>query len=150
MEKIKYKKSFAAAAIMGAGALLVAGCGPNYSGDGNEFKVEGQVTDPGDHSLKARIFQIDEAYGQAEDWFSLDHVHQLHDNCYCDGGFTQDMEKVGEVQSRKGDEISPQQVAIGSCVVFIGRIRASKSGKYSHDRPVYELARVEDCPKTLS
>lgn len=126
------------------GALALSGCGPNYSGAGNEFVVYGKVTDPGKHSLKAEIHAIEGAQGEAEEWFKLGNVHQLHDNCDCQGLWNSN-KTLGIVYDRRGYEIEPSDVAIGACVRFEGRIRADSEGKYSDNRPVYETAQVEQC-----
>jgi len=129
-----------------AGALALSGCaGPNYSGNGNEFIVHGKVTDPGKHSIKARIYEVDEAYGEADGWFKPDTVHQLHDNCDCHG-FWSSNKKYGVVYSNNGYEISPNYVAVGACVRFEGKMRANQEGKMTEDRPVYDNAQVETCP----
>lgn len=131
-----------------AGALALTGCsGPNYSGAGNEFVVHGKVTDPGKHSLKANIYRVDEANGDAEGWFKPNSNHQIHDNCDCDeGGWSVDNIKVGDVYGQNGNVIPPSEVAIGACVKFTGRIRANYEGKTQPERPVYEYAQEETCP----
>src|SRR5690349_21387364 len=48
--------------------------GPNYSGKGNDFEVQGQVTKPGKHSLKARIFETIHLEGKARHWFKPEKV----------------------------------------------------------------------------
>lgn len=125
-------------------AFIGAGCGPNYSGNGNEFVVHGQVTDPGHHSLKARILEIDEAFGEADGWFKIGKVHQLHDNCDCHGFFDTN-HRYGEVYDTYEQPISPSDVSVGACVKFVGKIRSNAEGKSWDDRPVYDTAEVEDC-----
>lgn len=142
-ERLKSRAYYALA--LPVGALALAGCGPNYSGAGNDFVVHGKVTDPGRHSIKARIFEVDQADGAADGWFKLGSVHQLHDNCDCHG-FWSDNKKYGVVYDRQSNEIEPQAVAVGACVEFDGRIRANQEGKYTEDRPVYDVAQVEACP----
>jgi len=136
-------KKFALLAIP-VGALALAGCGPNYSGNGNEFVVQGKVTDPGKHSLKAEILEVDKASGQATHWFKINHIHQLHDNCDCHG-WGHSNKRYGHVYDLQNYEISSSEVAIGACVRFEGKIKADSNGKTSEDRPVYDVAQVEDC-----
>ena len=126
------------------GAFALAGCGANYSGNGNEFVVDGKVTDPGHHSLKARIYMVEEANGEADDWFKPGTVHQIHDNCNCHG-WDASNKRYGTVYGLNGQELNPSEVAIGACVEFEGKIRADQEGKVTEDRPVYDVAKVEQC-----
>jgi hypothetical protein len=142
-ETIKGRSLYSMLAIP-VGAPALTGCGANYSGDGNEFVVHGRVTDPGSHSLRAKIYHIESARGEADDWFELNHEHQLHDNCNCHG-FWNSNKKFGTVYDLQGYEVEPSQVAIGACVRFYGRIRANSEGKTSSTRPVYETVNIERC-----
>lgn len=147
MEKFNWKKS---AYIVGAVAGIVAlsGCS-NYSGEGNEFVVVGQVTDPGEESLKADITKIIETNGDADGWFKIGHEHQLHDNCDCDDGFFRSNITVGKVLDFSGAEIEPDSVLEGACIVFEGTIRddLTSNGKtsYGKPRPVYNTAQIVEC-----
>jgi hypothetical protein len=143
-EKLKRSKLPPLLAIP-AGAMALAGCGANYSGEGNEFIIHGKVTDPGKHSLKANIYEIDIADGEADGWFKIGTKHQIHDNCDCHG-FWSSNKKYGVVYNLQGYETSPSQVAVGACVRFDGKIRADQEGKTTDDRPVYDVAQVEECP----
>ena len=127
-----------------AGALALSGCLPNYSGNGNEFVVHGKVVHPGNHSITAQIFEVDEANGQANGWFKLDTVHQLHDNCNCHGALNLN-KRYGTVYDMAGHSISPSSVAVGDCIQFDGKIRADQEGKISYDRPVFDVAQEEKC-----
>ncbi len=144
LEKLS-KRRIPLVSALAAGGLMLAACGPNYSGDGNDFVVQGKVTDPGAHSLKARIFEVDDADGSADGWFHVGTVHQLHDNCNCHGWLSSN-KRYGEVLNVHGDQISPTDVAVGACVIFTGKIRANQVGKNYKNRPVYETAQVEQCP----
>jgi hypothetical protein len=145
MEKFSIRKKIAVISAAGVGMLGLAGCA-NYSGNGNEFMVEGQVTDPGEHSLKARITTIEYEHGEAEGWFEVGHIHQLHDNCDCHGALSSN-KRYGTVLSVEGYPIQPSDVSVGACIRFIGRIRADHEGKTYHNRPVYNEAQVEQCAR---
>ncbi len=134
-------------AVLGLSALAVSGCsGPNYSGEGNEFVVRGKVTDTGKQSVRAKIYQIDSTDGDATDWFSVGETEHLHDNCDCHG-FWKSRKKYGTITEAGLVEISPSDVAIGSCIVFTGKIRSNAEGKTYDDRPVYEMANIIPCPE---
>lgn len=128
-----------------AALSLAVACGPNYSGEGNEFTVDGTVTTAGHHSLTADIYSVKKEEGQAEGWFENGISHQIHDNCDCGGGFWNGHIEVGRVLDLQGQEISPFQVAVGACVEFEGKIRADQEGKTHEDRPVYDLAQEIPC-----
>lgn len=134
------------AALAGALALTLLGCGnTSASGEGDEFVVQGRVTDPGEKSLKAAIYEIGETHDAADGWFEIGKEHQIHDNCDCDG-FWMNRKQFGEVIDANGKSITPSDVAVGSCVVFSGSIRKNQEGKYTDDRPVYVTAQVIPCP----
>lgn len=131
--------------VLGLGGLMTVGCtDPNYSGEGYEFVVEGQVTDPGKESLKAEIYEIRDVNGMADGWFSIGNTHQLHDNCDCHGMWRGE-KQYGEVRTEDGEVIEPSDVAIGACVAFTGAIRANNEGKTWTERPVYEVAQIVPC-----
>lgn len=123
----------------------VAGCGPNYSGEGNDFKVDGKVTTAGHRSLTVDVYDIKKEEGDAKGWFEDGVSHQIHDNCNCSGNFWNDNETVGRVLDMQGHEVSPSSIAVGTCVEFDGRIRANQEGKYHYDRPVYNVAQEIPC-----
>lgn len=148
MEKFNglVRNRYVQAALAGGLALTLLGCGnTSASGEGDEFIVRGQVTDPGERSLKAEIYQIDETNDAANDWFELGNEHQIHDNCDCDGTWMK-RKQFGTVYDTSGKAIEPADVAIGSCVIFEGSIRKNQEGKYTDDRPVYVTAQVVPCP----
>lgn len=130
-------------ALVSALALGAVGC-YNYSGEGNEFTVYGEVTDPGEESLKVRVTGIEEANGEADGWFKIGAEHQLHDNCNCHGAFKAN-EQTGFVYDGNEAVIEPSSVMAGKCVVVTGAIRNHKVGKYTHERPVYETVYVSPC-----
>lgn len=145
MEEFLKPRSLAMGMVLGLGGLMTVGCtDPNYSGEGYEFVVEGQVTDPGNESLKAEIYEIRETNGMADGWFEIGNVHQLHDNCDCHGMWTGN-KQYGEVRSQEGAMIEPSMVVIGACVEFTGAIRANNEGKTWTERPVYEIAQIIPC-----
>lgn len=144
-EWFKSKKARAAAAVF-AGALTLVGYA-NYSGEGNEFEVKGVVTDPGEQSLKVRIYEIDETHGQANGWFEIGNVHQIHDNCDCHGAWS-GRKTYGTVYDG-GMIIEPSEVLLGSCVDLVGKIRANQEGKYTSDRPVFDTAQIIPCEDQL-
>jgi hypothetical protein len=91
-------------------SIALVGCA-DYSGEGDEFRVRGEVVEAGDESLKVRISGIDYTYGRAEDWFELDAVHQLHDNCECHG-FWSGKRTYGIVYDENNDIIEPDEVPL--------------------------------------
>jgi hypothetical protein len=145
MEKFNPKNLRRGLVGCGLTALLLTGCGAyNYSGNGNEFTVTGEVTDPGDESLKVRIHEVVDADGKAKGWFKPEHVHQIHDNCDCHGTW-HGRKQYGEVHDVDGSVIEPAHVAVGACVVVEGKIRTDQDGKYTSTRPVYDVAQLVDC-----
>jgi hypothetical protein len=146
MEKKQGKSRRNGAIVFSVAALsMVTACGPNYSGEGNDFTVDGTVTTAGSRSLTADIYGIKKEEGQAKGWFEDGVSHQIHDNCDCDSDFWTSNIKVGRVLDLQGQEIEPFQVAVGACVEFEGKIRADQEGKYHHDRPVYDVAQEIPC-----
>ncbi len=148
MEKINnlVRSRSVQAALAGALALTLLGCGnTSASGEGDEFVVQGRVTDPGEKSLKATIYEIDETHDAAEGWFEIGKEHQIHDNCDCDGTWSK-RKQYGTAYDMNGKVIEPSNVAVGACVVFSGSIRKDQEGKYTDDRPVYVTAQVIPCP----
>lgn len=139
---MRHNRLRALALALGLGAVAVS-CA-NYSGEGNEFSVSGQVTNAGKQSLKAEIYDIGVTHGDAHNWFEIGHEHRLHDNCDCHGTWT-GRKQYGIVLDLKGGEIEPSQVAVGSCVEFTGKIRSDNEGKYHTDRPVYDIAQLVRC-----
>jgi len=145
MKEFLKPRRVALSIALGLGGLMTAGCsGTNYSGEGNEFVVSGQVTDPGNESLKAVIYEINETHGEAETWFEVGNEHQLHDNCNCHG-FWAGNKQYGEVRNEEGQVIEPSTVAIDACVEFTGAIRRYNHGKTYTERPVYETAQIIPC-----
>jgi len=147
MEKISSRRRAGGVVVAGLAAVSLTGCGPNYSGYGNSFVVRGVVTDPGQQSLKANIYEVKKEEGDARGWFDDEANHQIHDNCTCaDGGWIVDNKTVGRAVDLNGNEVPPFQVPIGACVEFTGKIRDDKQGKNNYERPVYDLAREIPCP----
>lgn len=144
MEKVSQRRLFKGAAILGLVAGLSA-CGPNYSGEGNDFKVKGIVLDAGQRSLTVDVYKIEQENGDAHGWFEDGRIHQIHDNCNCSGGFWNDNKKVGEVYDFNGRVVQPSEVAVNTCVEFTGKIRAHHRGKAHPERPVYEVAQEIPC-----
>lgn len=143
MERLKNKNILRATACALALGIAAVGCA-NYSGNGNEFTVKGRVTDPGKQSLKVDIYEIDQTSGRANGWFEDGVSHRIHDNCDCHGAWT-GRKQYGHVISNEGQEISPAEVTVGSCVEFEGKIRSNQEGKTHNDRPVYDTATVIAC-----
>ncbi len=134
---------------LGAGTLSLASCtAPNYEGAGNDFRVRATVEETTWQSITANVYRIDIAEGEATDemWFAATgQTEEFHDNCDCDdSGFFTERITIGELHDG-GVKVSPETLAVGTCVEFTGKIRVDNDGKYSHDRPVYELAEVVPC-----
>lgn len=152
MEKMPNKSARRARGILMvavASVGLTACSDYNFSGKGNEFVVRGVVTDPGHHSLKATIYEIDKAEGDAQGWFDDKAVHQIHDNCNCNpDSFWNENVKAGRTLDLNGNEIQPFSVPIGACVEFDGKIREHHEGKTYDQRPVYDVARQIRCSQS--
>ena len=148
MEKLftRHQRLGGYVALGGISLALLTGCGtgPNYSGDGNDFMVDGKVDHAGKQSLTVRVYDVEEDRGRANGWFDDDGLHQIHDNCNCHGVWNGN-KKYGHVLSLSGAEISPSDVPEGACVAFTGKIRSNHVGKTWDDRPVYDLAKVVLC-----
>lgn len=146
MEKLSQKRRRSRGVILlSMAAFGLTACGPNYSGEGNDFRVDGRVTTAGHRSLTVDVYNIKKEEGEANGWFEDGVSHQIHDNCNCSSDFWTSNEKVGHVLNLQGEEVEPFQVPLGTCVEFEGKIRANQEGKYHHDRPVYELAQEIPC-----
>lgn len=146
MERLIPYKSLAIAGLA-LGSLSLLGC-TNYEGEGNDFVVRATVEDATWQSVWARVYQVDQADGRAADdsWFGVTgNDEEFHDNCDCDtSGFFTDRMKVGDVY-QDGEVISPEELALGTCVEFQGKIRDDQDPKTYHERPVYEVATVVPC-----
>ena len=134
-----------ATALASLVGLFAVGCSSsNYSGEGNEFKVKGEVTYVGRQSIGADIYEIEETSGDANGWFEDGEYHVLHDNCDCHG-FWNGRKQYGEVKNIEGSDTEIAEVIVGSCVEFTGKIRSDAEGKTYDDRPVYDLAQIIHC-----
>ena len=130
-------------ALTGALGAFAIGCA-NPSGEGNEFVVTGEVTHVGTQSIGADIFEIDETNGDANGWFEDGTYHVIHDNCDCHG-FWSGRKQYGHVENFDGETIDISEVVVGECIEFTGKIRSDNDGKYTSERPVYEVAQVVPC-----
>ncbi len=133
-------RATALAVLLGVAAM---GCA-NYSGDGNEFEVEGKVTKASEQSLTVDIYEIGETHGDANGWFEDGVSHKIHDNCECHGAWS-GRKQYGEVRDYEGGVINPDEVAVGACVEVVGKIRSDKEGKSYTNRPVYDVAQLVPC-----
>lgn len=129
---------------LGAGGAALTGCA-DYSGEGNKFVVGGQVTNAGEQSLQAEIYDIVSTHGRADGWFELGEKHRIHDNCNCHGAWNGN-KQYGEVRDFDGNVIEPSAVPLGACVEFDGKIKSNQEGKTWDDRPVFEIAQEIHCP----
>ena len=131
-------------ALGATGLLLLSGCtSRNFSGEGNEFVVDGKVRHGGDQSITIDVYSILKEEGDAKGWFEDGDKHQVHDNCKCGGGW--DTEKTyGKVYNAENVEIEPSELREGQCVELTGSIHDTH-GKYNDPRPVYDTAEVIPC-----
>lgn len=127
-------------------ALIVAGCGQNYSGSGNEFKLYAKIVRVGNSSVTVTDIRLIESQGKATGWFAKNPHHQIHNN-YNECSFRHSRHWVGRVYrsaKNKIDRISIRDLRAGQLVYMTGAIRenAHTCGKtpiYKW-RPVYEFA----------
>lgn len=117
--------------------LLLAGCGHNTSGGGNEFVIDATVYHVGKHSVTVHEVSVVEASGKARSWFHGKHqIHNNYNNCGWHG-----RHRVGHEYDPSGVALRLEDFRPGDRVRIIGSIRenASSCGKNQqwHWRPVY-------------
>ncbi|MDB5181376.1 MAG: hypothetical protein JWP13_139 [Candidatus Saccharibacteria bacterium] len=136
------RRKLAAAGLVVLGGFGLTACGEDapldYAGTGNEFTIQGIVSDSEDDGLvqiKENEIEVIEASGKAEDWFNKkEGLAFLHDEFdflqkYSEepGGWFDCGEDVyvGEVYDKTGTEIEPEQLKPGDVIEIQGRIRQS-------------------------
>ena len=127
--------------------LAAVGCSiedPNYSGEGNDFMVKGEITDVGKQSIEAEVMEVISATGEASEWFEAEEEDRFHDNCNCHGMWKGN-KKFGLVENYQGAEMQLSDLQAGECVEISGKIRSSKVGDDWDDRPVFEVVRQVLC-----
>lgn len=133
-------------AVLVLGVLLTPCSEASYSGDGNEFTVLGKVTYVGRQSIGTDVYEVVETNGRARGWFDDGVYHVIHDNCDCKSSWAgHSRTKVGHVEGVDGEEISMDDLNVGLCMRFTGKIRSDKEGKTYNNRPVYDVAQIIPC-----
>ena len=122
-------------------AALVAGCGVDTEGAGDEFVIVGRVEKVGERSVTVTGVVVESAAGHASGWFGND-KHQIHNNYKtCEG----DLVTVGGVVTPRGDA-ALDVLDAGQRVRIVGSIRESAGScdsEYLDDqyerRPVFTI-----------
>lgn len=143
MERLRSRNVLRTSALAVSMLFGAAACA-NYSGNGNEFVVRGEITEVGEQSLAADIYEIEETHGEADGWFEDGTSHRIHDNCDCHGAWS-GRKTYGVVLDNAGEEIDISELQEGQCVEFTGKIRSNKEGKSHSDRPVFDTAQIVPC-----
>lgn len=120
-------------------AILLAGCGPDYAGNGNRFTLHAQIASIGSHSITVSRFEVESAEGKAQGWFTPG-SHQIHNNYNTCGWHSR--HTVGHVYDVAQQQVSLSDLKPGEWVTIYGRIRsnAHQCGKYQNynSRPVFD------------